>query len=168
MQLLPDIEDEREKLNQERVELCTSVVVQFDQSLPGGAGSLIAASTRHNGESIANSDQAGSERNSLASQSSRVTVTIPAFMMVVDNAYQCLGCLQTTQKEGPFQTVSSDEGKLLSRQSSRFMQELGGQAKLADVVEESRQLDQDTFVGRQLKRLQEWRRQQIDAQRVMI
>nr|BBH95285.1 hypothetical protein KTA_34840 [Thermogemmatispora argillosa] len=102
MQLLPDIENHREKLNQEGIELCASMAVQFCQSLARSAGSLVATSACHDSERIADGDQTGPERNSLTGQSRRVAVAVPTFMMVVDSAYQDLRSLQAAQQQGPF------------------------------------------------------------------
>src|SRR5579875_2412054 len=103
MQLLPDIEDHGEKLNQEGIELGASMAVQFCQSLARSAGSLVAASARHDSKCIADGDHAGPQRNSLTGQSHRVAVAVPTFMVMVDGAYQGLRSLQAAQQQGPFQ-----------------------------------------------------------------
>jgi hypothetical protein len=48
------------------------------------------------------------------------------------------------------------------------MEELSGQREFPNIVEESCQLDQHALVRRQTEGLQQRRRQQVDAQRMMI
>ena len=138
-----------EGLDDGRVEVQTSLILQLDNSISMGFLPMLRAGIYVTVVVIGDGDNARADRNVLSLEALGIACAVPLLMVAADNVADNRKAGNIFQHTGAGDAVALIDGLLACRQKGQLVQDDIGHRKLADVMQERRRFNQRNLGGRQ-------------------